>query len=64
MVTDCHIILVRWRNHLSQLFTVHGVSDVRQAEIHTAEPLLLEPSIFEVEMDIEKLKRQKATRYF
>ena len=32
---------------------VHGVNDVRQTEIHTAEPLVLEPSAFEVEMAIE-----------
>jgi hypothetical protein len=37
---------------------VHGVSDVRQTEIHTAEPLVPEPSAFEVEMAIEKLKKR------
>jgi hypothetical protein len=35
---------------------VHVVSDVRQTEIHTAEPLVPESSAFEVEMAIEKLK--------
>jgi hypothetical protein len=35
---------------------VHGAKDVRQAEIHTAEPLVPEPSTFEVELAIEKLK--------
>ena len=29
VVTDCHSILARWRNHFSQLFNVHGVSGVR-----------------------------------
>jgi len=24
LVADFHIILVRWRNHYSQLFNVHG----------------------------------------
>jgi hypothetical protein len=38
---------------------VHGVNDVRQTEIHTAEPLVPEPSDSEVEMAIEKLKRHK-----
>jgi hypothetical protein len=38
---------------------VHGVSDVRQTEIHTAEPLVTEPSAFEFELAIEKLKRPK-----
>ena len=52
--TDCHIILARWRNHFSQLFNVHGVNVVRQAERHTAEPLVPEPSAFEGEMAIER----------
>jgi hypothetical protein len=38
---------------------VHGVNDVRQTEIHTAEPLVPEPSAFEIELAIEKLKRHK-----
>ena len=43
LVTGCHIIWPRWRKHFSQLFCVHGDSDVRQTEIHTAEPLVPEP---------------------
>jgi len=39
---------------------VHGVNDNRQTQIHTAEPLVAEPSAFEVEMAIEKLKRHKS----
>jgi hypothetical protein len=35
---------------------VHGVKDVRQTEIHTAEPLVPEPTASEVEMAIENLK--------
>ena len=53
-------VLARWRNHFSQLMNVHGVSNVRQTEIHSAEPLVPEPSAFEVEMAIEKLKRDKS----
>jgi len=60
LVTDSHSILGRWRNHFSQLFNVHRVSDVRQREINTKEPLLPEPSAFEFEMAIEKFKRQKS----
>jgi hypothetical protein len=52
--------LDRWRNGFSQLLNVHGDNDVRQAEINTAEPLVPEPSAFEVEMAIEKLKRYKS----
>jgi hypothetical protein len=38
---------------------VHRVSDVRQIEIHTAEPLVLDPRPFEVEIGIAVLKRHK-----
>ena len=50
----------RWRNYFSQLLNVHGAKEVRQAEIHTAEPLVPEPSNFEVELAIEKLKSHKS----
>jgi hypothetical protein len=56
-VTDSHSILARRRKHFSQLLNVHGVNYVRQIEIHTAKPLEPEPSAFEVEMPIEKLKK-------
>jgi hypothetical protein len=35
-----HNILNRWKNYLSLLLNVHRVSDVRQIEIHIAEPLV------------------------
>ena len=57
MVTVSRSIVVRWSNHFSQLFSVHGVNDVRQTETHTAERLVPEPSAFEAEMAIGKLKR-------
>jgi len=56
MVTDCHSLLDRWRNHFSQLLNVHGVNEVRQ----TTEPQVPEPTAFEVEMAIEKLKGHKS----
>jgi len=56
LVTDTNNILARWRNHFSQLFSVHGVIDVRPIEIHTAQPLVLELSALVVEVAIEKLK--------
>jgi hypothetical protein len=39
---------------------VHGVNDVRQAEIHAAETLVPGPSVFEVELTIEKLKSHRS----
>ena len=56
LVSDFHSILDRWRNHFSQLWNTHGVNYVRQTEIHTAEPNVPEPSAFEVEMGVEKMK--------
>ena len=53
--------MARWRNNFSQILNVHGVSDVRQAEIHSAEPLVAEPSALEVELAIEKLKSHKSS---
>jgi hypothetical protein len=55
--------LARWRNHFSQLLNIHGVNDVKQTEVHTAEPLVPEPNAFEFEMAIEKLKKTQITRY-
>jgi hypothetical protein len=36
------------------------INDVRQREIRTAEPLVPEPSAFEFELAIEKLKSHKS----
>jgi len=56
VVAESHSIVARWRrNYFSQLFNVHGVKGVGQAEIHTAEPLVPEPSASEVELAIDKL---------
>jgi hypothetical protein len=49
-------ILNRWKNYFSQLLNVHRVSDVRQTEVHTAEPLVPDSGPFEVETTIAKLK--------
>ena len=60
MVADSHSIVARWRNYFSQLFNVHGVKDVWQAEIHTADPLVPEPSVSEFELAIDKIKSHKS----
>jgi len=52
--------VARWRNYFFQVFNVHGVKDVGQTEIHTAEPLVHEPSASEVELAIDKLKSHKS----
>jgi hypothetical protein len=63
LVVDSHSILARWRNSFSQVLNVHGVNDVRQAEIHTAELIVPEPSVSEIELAIGKLKSHQITRY-
>ena len=56
MFSDSHSILASCWDHFSQLLKVHGVNDVSQTEIHTARPLVPEPSVFEIGLDMEKLK--------
>jgi len=56
LVADSHSVVARWRNYFSQLFNVYGVKYVGQAEIHTVEPLVPEPSAAEIELAIDKLK--------
>jgi len=60
LVADSHGIVARWRNYFSHLFNVHGVKDVGQAEIHTAEPPVPEPRASDVELAIDKLKSHKS----
>jgi hypothetical protein len=56
---DSHNILNSWKNYFSQVLNVHNVSDVRQIEVHTAEPLVPGPTRLEVEIVIAKLKKYK-----
>jgi hypothetical protein len=42
------------------LLNVHDASDVRQMEVHTAEPLVPSPSHLEVTIAIAKLKKYKS----
>jgi hypothetical protein len=60
LVVDSHNILARWRNYFPQVLNVHGVNDVRKAEIDTAELLVLEPSVSEIALAIEKHKSHKS----
>jgi hypothetical protein len=60
LLADPENILNRWKNLFNQMLNVHGVHDVRQKDIHTAEPLVPEPSLVEVEIAIGKLKSYKS----
>jgi hypothetical protein len=48
-------------NFFNQVLNIHGVHNVMQMDIHTAEPLVPEPSLVEVEIAIGKFKSYKST---
>ena len=60
MFADYDSSLAKWMNSFSQILNVHGVNDVRQREINTAEQLVPEPSSSEDELAIEKLRNLKS----
>jgi hypothetical protein len=60
LLADSHNILNRWKNYFPKLLNVHRVSDVRQIEIHTADPSVNEPSPFEINITIAKLENYKS----
>jgi hypothetical protein len=57
LLADSHNILNRWKNYFPQLLNVRNVSDVRQIEVYTAEPLVPASSHHEVKIAIAKLKK-------
>jgi hypothetical protein len=61
LIADTHSILARWRNYFSKLFNILWVNATKQNELHTAKPVVPEPSTFQFNLDIEKLKRHKST---
>jgi hypothetical protein len=60
LIADPQNVLNRWKNFFNQVLNVRGVHDVRQKDIQTAEPLVPEPSLVEVEIAIRKLKSYKS----
>ena len=60
LITDSHSNLAKWRNHFSQLLNVHVFNDVRQTETQTLQPLVPEPSAFQVELATGKLKSHRS----
>jgi hypothetical protein len=60
LLTDSQNVLNRWKNFFNQVLNVHEVHDVRQMEIHKAEPLVPEPNLVKVDIAIGKLKRYKS----
>jgi hypothetical protein len=48
------------KNFFNQVLNVHGVRNVRQKDIHMAEPLVPEPSLVEVHVANGNLRRYKS----
>jgi hypothetical protein len=60
LLADPQKILSRWKNYFCQLLNVHGTGGVRQAEMHTAEPFVPQPSASEFEVAIGKPESYKS----
>jgi hypothetical protein len=54
LLADSQNILNGWRNYFSQLLNVHNVSDVRQIEVHTTEPVI--PVVLRLKLLLQSLK--------
>jgi hypothetical protein len=48
------------RINFHQLLNLHDFNDVRKTEIHTTEPLVTEPSPFEIDIASERVKMYKS----
>ena len=62
LLADSPSILNRWKNYFAQLLNVHrpNRNDRDEIEIQTAEPFIPEPTLSEVEIAIENLKKYKS----
>jgi hypothetical protein len=60
LLADSHNPVNRWKSYFSRLLNLQDVSDVRQIEMHTAEPLVPGPSHLEVKIAIAKLKKYRS----
>jgi hypothetical protein len=60
LLADPLSVFNRWKNFFNWVLNVYGDHDVRQMDIHTAEPLVPEPSLIEVEIATGILKNYKS----
>jgi hypothetical protein len=60
LLADSQNVLNKWNDFFKQVLNIHGVHDVRQKDVHMAEPLVPEPSLVKVEIAIGKLKSYKS----
>jgi hypothetical protein len=54
LIADPQSVLNRWKFFFNQVINVHGLHDLTQTNIHTAEPLVPEPSLVEVIIGVGK----------
>jgi hypothetical protein len=61
LLADSYNISHSWKNYFSQSLNMHSFSNVRRIEIHTStvEPLAPDPSPFDSDIAIPKLKKYK-----
>jgi hypothetical protein len=59
-LADPQSFLNRWKHFFKHVLNIHGFHDVRQKDVHMAEPLVTEPSFVEVETAVGKLKSYKS----
>jgi hypothetical protein len=55
LLADSHI-LNRWKNFFSQPLNLQRVSDDREIEVHTGEPLVAEPNPSEIDIVCSELE--------
>jgi hypothetical protein len=57
---DSDNFLKWWKNYFCQIWNVHWINNDKQTKIHTYEPLVHTPNIFDVEIVTEKLNLYKS----
>jgi hypothetical protein len=60
LLADSHCIFNKWEIYFCFVMECTCVKDVTYTKIHITEPVVIEPSAFDLQMVIEKLKRHKS----
>jgi hypothetical protein len=60
LLADPQSVWNMWKNIFNHVLNVRGFHDVRQMDIHMAEPLIPEPSLVELEIAIGKFESYKS----
>lgn len=60
LLADSYSICNRQKNFFNQMLNVYRVCDITQIDTHTAEPLVPDPSLVELETATEEFKKDKS----